>query len=182
MELRLFSYELKHFNMALSKINTNTILDTFKTQHNVDAEGINLCFDTWKGVFPRTDIIDYFFIKNGVETSLLNETSDGYIRYKTDNQGNKNYYDFITEVQVGPQNHPYYFTSDKIRIKFSVEGTVPESNKGIFVLYPHNNFWDDKSVSVWEGISMRQAVPVADEPNTYIVEVDTQELLQKYEK
>ena len=164
-----------------AKINTNTILDTFKTQHNVDAEGINLCFDTWKGVFPRTDIIDYFFIKNGVETSLLNETSDGYIRYKTDNQGNKNYYDFITEVQVGPQNHPYYFTSDKIRIKFSVEGTVPESNKGIFVLYPHNNFWDDKSVSVWEGISMRQAVPVADEPNTYIVEVDTQELLQKYE-
>ncbi len=164
-----------------AKINTKTILDAFKTQHGVDAEGINLCFDTWKGAFPQTNLIDYSFIKDGVETSLLSETSDGYIRYKTDNQGNKNYNDFITEVQVGPQNHPYYFTSDKIRIKFSVEGTVPESNKGIFVLYPHNNFWDDKSVSVWEGIGMWQAVPVADEPNTYIVEVDTQELLQKYE-
>ena len=40
MELRLFSYELNHFNMAFMQINTNNILNIL----NMDESGILLIY------------------------------------------------------------------------------------------------------------------------------------------
>ena len=59
MELRLFSYEIKHFNMALCKINTNNMLNIF----NIDESGILLIYTIfWAFYMYKLFTYDAYFM------------------------------------------------------------------------------------------------------------------------